>query len=139
MDTKSIWSTIVALFLTSASQGADLTVTVIGLKGQDGLLSVSLFDSEEAWNDDTKMIEAEQVEVDAETEIVIFDDLPPGIYSIRLMHDENSNGKLDTNIFGVPKEGWGYSNNPRAMGRAKWDQAAFELGTEDRAITINVR
>jgi len=116
-----------------------LTVTVVGLNVQGGQLIVSLYDSEEAWNDDSKMVASKQVEVDAETEGVVFEDLAPGIYSIRLMHDENGNGKLDTNLFDIPKEGWCFSNNPRAMGRAKWNQSAFELGKEGRTISINIR
>jgi len=43
-----------------------------------------------------------------------FDSLSPGPRAVRLFHDENSNGKLDTNFFGIPTEGYGFSNNPRS-------------------------
>lgn len=39
--------------------------------------------------------------------------VPPGRYAAVVIHDENSNMKLDRNFFGVPKEGFGFSNNPR--------------------------
>lgn len=137
MDKIVIWSTLVASLFTTAAFAADLTVTVAGLKEQRGLLNVSVFDSEEAWVDGRKIAASKQVEVHAETEMVVFDDLAPGVYSIQLTHDEN--GKLDTNLFGVPKEGWGFSNNPRVVGRARWDQSVFELGKEDLMITIYIR
>ena len=40
-----------------------------------------------------------------------FDNLPSGTYALALIHDENGNGKLDT-MLGIPKEGFGFSNNP---------------------------
>jgi len=36
--------------------------------------------------------------------------IPPGTYAIACYHDENDNGKLDTNFLGIPKEGTGASN-----------------------------
>jgi uncharacterized protein (DUF2141 family) len=37
-----------------------------------------------------------------------FSDIKPGKYAIAVIHDENCNGKLDTNMFGIPKEGYGF-------------------------------
>lgn len=37
----------------------------------------------------------------------------PGGYGLALYHDENDNGKIDRNGLGIPKEGFGFSNNPR--------------------------
>lgn len=37
----------------------------------------------------------------------------PGAYGLALYHDENDNGKIDRNGLGIPKEGFGFSNNPR--------------------------
>lgn len=37
----------------------------------------------------------------------------PGAYGLALYHDENANGKIDRNALGIPKEGFGFSNNPR--------------------------
>jgi len=40
-----------------------------------------------------------------------FEDIPPGTYALVVIHDENMNGKLDTNWVGIPKEGYGFSND----------------------------
>lgn len=50
--------------------------------------------------------------------------VPPGRYGVVVIHDENSNMKLDRNFFGVPKEGFGFSNNPRVVVSAPSFQAA---------------
>lgn len=139
MNVKQTWAGISALVLSTAAFGADLTVTVSGLKAPGGQLNVSLFSTEASWNDEGRVVEAQQVEVHEEIKVVVFENLAPGTYAIRLMHDENGNGKLDTNLFGIPKEGWGHSNNPRTIGPAKWEQAVFDLGDEDRTIVITAR
>ncbi|HLO82475.1 MAG TPA: DUF2141 domain-containing protein [Chitinophagaceae bacterium] len=40
-----------------------------------------------------------------------FSHIPPGTYAIALFHDTNGDGKLNTNFMGIPKEGYGVSNN----------------------------
>lgn len=37
----------------------------------------------------------------------------PGAYGLALYHDENANGNIDRNGLGIPKEGFGFSNNPK--------------------------
>ena len=37
----------------------------------------------------------------------------PGVYALALYHDANANGKLDRNAIGIPKEGFGFSGNPK--------------------------
>lgn len=44
---------------------------------------------------------------------VTFENVPPGVYAFAVIHDENSNHKLDKNFIGVPKEGFGFANNPK--------------------------
>ena len=42
-------------------------------------------------------------------------DLPQGDYAMSVFLDENGNNKLDTNLLGIPKELFGFSNNPRIL------------------------
>ena len=58
-------------------------------------------------------------------------DLPPGRYAINAFHDENGNGQLDSNIVGVPTEGYGFANDPTStFGPPEFDAAAVDLGDE---------
>lgn len=69
-----------------------------------------------------------------------FADVAPGTYAVSVFHDENSNGKLDTNFVGIPREGVGASNNAKGhFGPPKFDAAAFQFsgGRLDLKITIN--
>jgi uncharacterized protein (DUF2141 family) len=42
-----------------------------------------------------------------------FSELPKGVYGISAFHDENKNGKLDTNLVGYPTEEYCASRNAR--------------------------
>jgi len=49
--------------------------------------------------------------VTGQTLVYTFKDVPIGTYAIAIIHDTNSNGKLDKNFLGIPKEGYAFSNN----------------------------
>ncbi len=56
-----------------------------------------------------------------------FPDIAPGTYAVSAIHDENSNGKLDTNFIGIPREGVGASNDAKGrFGPPKFDAASFK-------------
>jgi uncharacterized protein (DUF2141 family) len=56
-----------------------------------------------------------------------FPRVPPGVYAVSVFHDENLNGRLDTNWLGIPREGVGASNNPKPrMGPPKFEAAEFQ-------------
>jgi uncharacterized protein (DUF2141 family) len=57
-----------------------------------------------------------------------FTNVPAGTYAVAVMHDENGNGKLDSNFLGIPTEGYGVSNNhTHAMSAPTWDESKFEV------------
>lgn len=57
-----------------------------------------------------------------------FENIPNGNYAIALYHDENLNNKLDKNLFHIPKEGYGFSNNAKPFfGPPKFNKAKFQL------------
>ena len=69
-----------------------------------------------------------------------FSGIKPGTYAVSVFHDENSNGRLDTNFLGIPREGVGASNDARGhLGPPKFDAAAFQFsgGRLNLKITIN--
>lgn len=71
---------------------------------------------------------------------VTFADLAPGAYAVSLFHDENKNNKLDTGPFGIPREGYGFSRDPRPRFRApRFDEAKFDLPAGGTAITVRVK
>ena len=67
-----------------------------------------------------------------------FEDIPEGTYAVSIFHDENDNGKMDTNFLGIPSEDYGCSNDASGfLGPPKWEDAKFQL-KENTSIKITL-
>lgn len=112
-----------------------LTVHVDGLDNNEGTIRAELT-TEKHYDSDGNVRAAVLPIEDREAHWTI-DDLPPGTYAVRLYHDENDDGELDTNMFGVPQEPFGFSNNARGnMGPPDFEDAAFTLESDSLSMTI---
>ena len=70
---------------------------------------------------------------------VSFENISPGDYAISVMHDANENNELDSNAFGIPKEGFGFSNDVMGMfGPPSFEKAKFKF-TGDNIISITLK
>ena len=90
---------------------------------------------------DAKFVEGREVEIDAATlsAKVVFEKIPRGAYAVNLFHDENMNGKMDTNFLGMPLEGYGFSNNPgKRMSKPGFDETSFQVNQPECAIEIKM-
>jgi uncharacterized protein (DUF2141 family) len=69
-----------------------------------------------------------------------FEGIPPGTYALAIIHDENMNGKLDLNVFGIPTEGYGFSNDAKGIMSAPSFSAAsftYDGGNLDLEISLH--
>ena len=127
-------------FAAANAHAADLRLKVANIQVHTGTVMAMLVDSDAAWNGKAKPVTGRGAPANASGELeLVFDGLAPGKYAIRLMHDENGNGKLDSNLVGMPTEGYGFSNNPRVMRAATFEEAVFEVPAEGASITIFLR
>jgi len=68
-----------------------------------------------------------------------FQDIAPGTYALAVAHDENMNGKLDTTWLGAPTEGYGFSNDAKALFHApSFSEASFPFDGKNMDLTINL-
>lgn len=68
-----------------------------------------------------------------------FVDIPPGTYALAVIHDENMDGKLGTNWMGIPTEGYGFSNDAKAlMGAPSFEAATFPYDGRNLDLTIRL-
>lgn len=126
---------------TEPASQARLEVQISNLESDEGVLVVVLLDSAAQYDAEDQFFRAQDdVVIEHGAAVVTFDDLPYGTYAVKVFHDENSNGKLDTNLVGFPKESFGFSND--AMGRfgpPSFDQAAFDLEAAKLRISISAK
>lgn len=118
---------------------SELKVSFEGLRNSKGKILYLLFKNEKGFPDDaTKSIFQGEI-LASEASAGISLNLDEGNYAMTLIHDENENGKLDKNFIGIPKEGFGFSNNPLILfGPPSFAKAVFKLEGET-FINIKVK
>ena len=99
-----------------AAGNCSLVIHVTGFRSTKGLLGAELFTSSAGWPEDvSKSFRHEHFPINGDHATARFDHLPPGKYGVVVLHDENENQKLDRNLLMVPKEGFGFANNPHVL------------------------
>jgi uncharacterized protein (DUF2141 family) len=134
---KQLTAALLAVFATPTA-AAPLTVTVDDIRSGKGDIRLSIYASPAEWPDkstkDHDFVQQAQV-----GKVIFHIDVPPGAYAVNGFHDENGNGKFDTNFLGIPEEGYFFSNNVRPfLSAPSFDAAQFAVPPEGKAITISV-
>jgi uncharacterized protein (DUF2141 family) len=119
--------------------GASLEIDVAGLRSAKGLIRICLTADPKNFPGCTDDKHAITRSVPASQHAIRFDDLAPGIYAAALIHDENSNAKLDT-MMGIPREGFGFTRNPAiGFGPPRFAAAEFALGGVAQRQQVTMR
>lgn len=118
----------------------NLVLKLEGVSNDKGLIRITVFNKEEGFPEDSeKAVKTISVPAQQGVVKVVLDKLPAGNYAIAVLHDENKNGKLDTNLVGYPKEGYGFSNNNLPTFRAhRFEEAAFTMSEEKEELSVRI-
>ncbi len=117
---------------------SDLSIHITGFDNSKGVAKVALVNSKENYKADTPF-KGFNFEI-INNEVIKTITLPYGEYAVKVFHDENGNNELDTRIFGIPKERYGFSNNVRGtFGPPEYDEAAFNLNSPKKEIFITIQ
>ncbi|MCC4621398.1 DUF2141 domain-containing protein [Xanthomonas cassavae CFBP 4642] len=130
---------LVSLLGSAAAYAADLDVGITGLRSQQGTLRIAVIASAAQLDGSQPPVQAQTVPIASAAPHVQFKNLPPGRYAVMINHDENANGKLDTNLIGMPVEGYGFSNNPTGMRKPGFDEIVFALPATGKRIAVQMR
>jgi len=107
-----------------------ITIHLTGLDSNEGKLQVGLYSSEETWLG--QPFKGAEVSIKDNEAMVVFKDVPYGVYAASAVHDEDSNGKLNTGAFGIPSEPYANSRGAKGMfGPPKWEDAKFTISTSE--------
>ena len=117
-----------------------LTVKLVDLRNDSGRVACELFSGPRGYPTEPKLaLQRVSSPILSRQATCVFTELVPGAYAVAAFHDENGNGKLDTNFLGIPTEGVAASNDARgSFGPPAFDKAKLTIGTEDLAITVRV-
>jgi uncharacterized protein (DUF2141 family) len=125
----------------NAVQTGVIRVEVSGLRSDKGEIMCALFASADGFpKKGEKALAHAKGAITQKQALCEFSGVAPGTYAVSVFHDENSNGKLDTNFIGMPKEGVGASNNASGhMGPPKFEAAAFQYTGGTMQLKISIR
>ena len=133
---SAIGSLSMIALLSQQAVAADLTVNISDIEQGKGHVLVALYADKESYTSG-KASFSSKVKADHEQETLVFENLPDGDYAIKMYQDENDNNKLDFNMMGIPKEGYGFSNNVGMFGAPEYIEAKFTI-KENTAIEIEL-
>ncbi|MDD3877233.1 MAG: DUF2141 domain-containing protein [Bacteroidales bacterium] len=122
-------SILVFCMLTSAfsqTQKKGLLIKVTGMRNENGNLLVALYNNKSDFLNANKAVYQRIVSATTDNHIIFFENIPMASYAVAVIHDENANGKMDTNFLGIPTEYIGTSNNIRSrFGAPSYESSVF--------------
>lgn len=129
------------LSFSTSSFAATLNFQITGLRNGNGNVLVSVFDRADGFPDaPEKALKIRKVKAHQSGLSFSFVDLAEGSYAVSFVHDENGNDKLDTNGLGIPKEGFGFSRDPKInFGAPSFDEARIEVKNPKTNATAKMK
>ena len=132
----------------NAQLAGSLTVEVEGLRNQAGNMCIKIFNGSQGFpNDNDSAVRRQCVAIaanlpknPADPFSVSFENLKSGAYAVAIYHDSNSNEQLNRGTFGMPTEGYGFSNDaPANAGPPDYKDAVFLLAGSNTTIQIHMQ
>ncbi len=122
------------------AQTGSIVVNISGIKNNKGVIQIGLYNSEASFPIYEKNFKGVFSKANTSGVKHTFTDIPVGTYAIAVWHDENEDKKMNRNIFGAPKESYGFSNNIYGtFGPPKFEKVSFKVEAENEIkIQINI-
>lgn len=126
----------------TAAQCPGIHVKILHIRNSTGTVACALFDSAEGFPEEYLRMATNVmiIKIRKDQARCDFEDIPPGTYAMAVVHDENMNGKLDTNFLGIPLEGYGFSNDAKGpLGAPPFSAASFHYDGQNVELTMSLR
>ena len=117
---------------------ADLSVTIPNIKENRGEIVIAIFDKSESFPKYGDPYRTIRFPVESKEAVYVLEDIDLGSYAIAIYHDENHDGKCNVDFLGIPKEGYGFSNNVKPILRAPSFESCEIKLLDNKAISVNL-
>ena len=123
--------------LPAAGRAATVTVAIDDIRSDKGHLRIGVCQRSEFLSEYCRYHAV--VPSRTGTVTATIPDVPPGTYAVAAFQDEDDTGHMRRNFLGVPKDGLGFSRNPKlGFGPPSWAQCALGIGKADVAIAVTL-
>lgn len=122
-----------------------VTVQILGLRNDRGVVKAALYDSPEAWSRDrgagaAGAVQLQEAPIVAGKATLRFSGVPYGRYALRAFHDEDRSGRFYTGLFGIPKVDVIFSNDvPIWQGLAPFARASFQVRAPHTSLVLRAQ
>jgi uncharacterized protein (DUF2141 family) len=127
--------------LSSQAIAQSVQIRIINLKDSAGIINLAIYRDDRSFDEDKPFMAkkfSKQLVKNGELSVSI--SLEKGVYGIALLDDKNDDGRMEYNILGIPREGFGFSDfYPRGLKRPDFSDFDFELKDSIRHILIRVK
>lgn len=125
------------LFESMVAQQVEITIT--GIRSSRGVIRVGIFKDQESFDRETpfdgKIFSKKAI---SNGKLTVKFDLPPGRYGFAVLDDEDENGKMTYNFFGIPREGFGFSGDTPLLGKPSFSDFAVDVRKGLNKFTIEM-
>ena len=131
-------STILMASLMVMPALADDLTFIVPNTGPEGNVLAALYSTAEDY-ENGKAVQQMMVTPKDGKAVLVFSGIEAGTYGLTIMQDANGNMEMDFNLFGIPKEAYGFSSNPRIGMRAPtFDEFAFTYDGGEQTMSVNL-
>ena len=129
------------LFLSFSVCGQNkIVVNVNNFENNKGSCIVCLYNDAKAFAGKGSPVKCSTVSINNKTAQANFETVAEVAYAVSVIHDANNNKDLDKNKLGIPKEGFGFSNNVMgSMGPPTFERAQFDLASDQKDLDIDIK
>ena len=132
---------ILGLFNQPVSiMGSDkIKIIIPNVKTDKGDLLIAIFNQATGFPEDASVaFQTAKLKAQKGKQVFVLDQLAHGRYAIAIFHDENGDGKMNKNMLGIPKEGYGVSNNVKNLMSAPAFKDAVFSHTKETELSIQL-
>jgi uncharacterized protein (DUF2141 family) len=135
---------LISLFFSVPTSGenAHIELKLNNLKNSKGQIVVSVYQSEKGFPYEPSTYFTYEKENITNGTLTILIPVPKqGNYALSVLDDSNRNMEMDKNMLGIPKEGFGFSNNasPRGFRPPAFEDALIKVNSERVKTSIEIK
>jgi len=115
-----------ALLGVAAQPAGQLTLTVTGVRNDEGVVRCGPYDSPDTFPKPGQQFRGVIARISNQEATCVFTGVPAGTYAIAFFHASQNENQLTYGAFGKPQQGFGFSNNASALfGPPSFSAASF--------------
>jgi uncharacterized protein (DUF2141 family) len=126
-----------ALLISTSAGASEIVIDVTNVRSSQGHVRLSVCD-EAHFGGEGCAYDGVAPARQGSTRVVV-QGVPAGRWAVQAFHDENDNEEFDTNLFGLPQEGFGFSNNPPLRGKPRYADSVFDVREPRTEISLRLR